>query len=615
MKVKIVRNSIIYTSLSLTPFFIGCQEHSSDYSEQSLEQSPNVIIIITDDQGYGDISAHGNPILKTPYLDKLHKQSIRLTDFHVAPMCTPTRAQLLTGLDAVRTGAVNVSSGRSLLRRDMKTMADYFSESGYATAIFGKWHLGDNYPFRPEDRGFQETLWFPSSHIGSVPDYWDNKYFDDVYIHNGERKHYDGYCADVFFEQSMKWMQTQAGSGNPFFTLIPTNTPHQPYYAHAHDIAEMEAVVNNSPFSSMDEAMKYNFIRFLAMIRNIDDNMGKLMDFLEDNSLSENTILIFLTDNGSTYGEHYFNAGMRGRKVQLWEGGHRVPFFIRWPQGIGFEQPRDIDGLTQVQDVLPTLLDLCGINPGKEQFDGISLSPVFQQQHAVPDDRVLFINYSRMPFFNDYPSPYGNSIVRKNGSAVLWKRWRLLHENELYNLDADPLQENNVIDAHPDIAAFLSEKLDAWWDEVKDQVNIPERVIIGSDKENPSLITACEWLDVFVDQQGQVERGVRKNSYWLLEVDQNGVYEFELRRWPRESHIALTGKSETGRALPIAAARISITTANDQIINARKIIKPDDEYVVFTHALRKGPTTLHTWFDDAEGEPLVGAYYVYVTRK
>ena len=184
---------------------------------------PNVILIMTDDQGYGELSCHGNPILKTPHMDELHAESIRLTDYHVAPMCTPTRGQLMTGLDAARNGAVNVSSGRALLRSDVPTMGDFFTSAGYRTGIFGKWHLGDNYPYRPEDRGFQETLWFPSSHIGAVPDFWGNDYFDDVYIRNGKRQPAQGYCTDVFFEEAMAWKRcgiTQTViNGCPPFTI------------------------------------------------------------------------------------------------------------------------------------------------------------------------------------------------------------------------------------------------------------------------------------------------------------------------------------------------------------------------------------------------------------
>ena len=168
-------------------------------------EKPNVVVLITDDQGYGDLSCHGNPVLKTPNLDKLHSQSVRLTDFHACPMCTPTRGQLLTGQDCLRNGAMNVSSGRTLLRRGIPTMADVFAAGGYRCGQFGKWHLGDNYPYRPHDRGFHESVFFPSSHIGSAPDFWDNDYFDDTYVHNGKREKYSGYCTDVFFGAAMKW--------------------------------------------------------------------------------------------------------------------------------------------------------------------------------------------------------------------------------------------------------------------------------------------------------------------------------------------------------------------------------------------------------------------------
>ena len=174
---------------------------------------PNVIIVMTDDQGYGDLSAHGNPILKTPNLDQLASQSIRLTDFHVAPMCTPTRGQLMSGRDALDNGAMNVSSGRAILRKTIPTMANFFAGAGYRTALFGKWHLGDNYPYRPQDRGFEETLTFPSSHMSSAPDYWNNDYFDDFYRHNGQLQQYPGYSTDVFFAEAMEWMRQRGALG------------------------------------------------------------------------------------------------------------------------------------------------------------------------------------------------------------------------------------------------------------------------------------------------------------------------------------------------------------------------------------------------------------------
>ncbi len=178
---------------------------------RSQTQPPNVVVVMTDDQGYPEVSVHGNPVVQTPNLDALHSQSLRLTDFHVAPMCAPTRGQLLTGMDAARNGAINVSSGRALLRPELPTMGNLFAEAGYATGVFGKWHLGANYPFRPEDRGFQKTVWFPSSHIGSVPDSWGNDYFDDTYVSDGKPKTFQGYCTDVFFDEALRFMKESAG--------------------------------------------------------------------------------------------------------------------------------------------------------------------------------------------------------------------------------------------------------------------------------------------------------------------------------------------------------------------------------------------------------------------
>ena len=243
---------------------------------------PNVIVVMTDDQGYGDFVFNGNPIALTPHLDKLAGESIRLTDFHVAPMCTHTRGQLLTGLDAFRNAAINVSSGRTLLKAGVKTMADVFKETGYHTGIFGKWHLGDNYPFRPEDRGFDETLWFPSSHINSVPDYWDNDYFEDTYIHNGERKKFKGYCTDIFFDEAIKWMTKSTKHKEPFFSYIALNSAHWPLFVPDHYREPIRKQMAKHPevVSHLNEDRKEALISFLAMGANIDDNVGKLNAFL-----------------------------------------------------------------------------------------------------------------------------------------------------------------------------------------------------------------------------------------------------------------------------------------------------------------------------------------------
>lgn len=582
---------------------------------------PNVVLIITDDQGYGDLGCHGNPVAQTVNMDILHDESIRLMDFHVAPMCTPTRGQLLTGLDAARNGAINVSSGRTLLRADLPTMADIFKANGYRTGLFGKWHLGDNYPYRPQDRGFEESLWFPSSHISSVPDYWENDYFDDVYSQNGKRDRQKGYCTEVFFEKAETWMQECIAASEPFLTFLPTNAPHAPLWVPAEDREFMEAAFAKGEhlLPHLTEELRERIIRFLAMIRNVDTQIGELRSFLKEQDVERNTILIFMTDNGSTFGETYYNAGMRGRKAQLWEGGHRVPFFIHWPNG-ELGDPRGIEGLTQVQDILPTLMEFCGLerSPGLK-LDGMSLAPILRGETQVPEKRTLVVNYSRMPNALDYPTPDSPSIMRREGAGVLWQRWRLLEGTELYDLENDPEQERDVAEQYPDIVSQLEEHLDTWWEEVEPIANQVQRIIIGNDEENPMTLSACEWMDVFVDQQKQVRVAARKNGYWHLEVERAGTYTFDLRRWPKESGLKLRekclplqvtdGTLEEGVALPIGQARMMI----DGKLHTQ-LVQEKDQGITFAVDLEQGPTRLHTWFDNDDNQPICGAYYVYVER-
>lgn len=577
---------------------------------------PNVVIVLTDDQGYGDLGCHGNPVACTPHLDALHGVSVRLTDFHVAPMCTPTRGQLLTGLDAARNGAVNVSGGRALLRADLPTLADHFRSVDYRTGLFGKWHLGDTWPYRPQDRGFEESLWFPSSHINSLPDYWENDYFDDVYLHNGLRERFQGYCTDVFFREAMTWMET--ATDQPFLAFLPTNAPHAPLWAPAEDREAMEQVfaTEGHRLPDLAPAERENILRFLAMIRNVDTNVGRLRAFLRDRGWDQNTIFIFLTDNGSTFGPLYFNAGMKGAKRSLWEGGHRVPCFWHWPEG-GFGVARDISGLTQVQDLLPTLADLCGVPIPSAPLDGISLEPVLRGRESAPPDRTLIVNYSRQAN-TDHPIPDSPAVVRREGAAVLWQRWRLLEGAALYDLESDPAQDDNVIARHPDVASRMTNALDKWWQGVTPFANAVQPLFIGSPEENPVLLTACEWRDVFLDQQRQLRFGEQKNSYWHLEVMRPGWYRFALRRWPQESGRKLCegcppsrvadGWLEEGVALPITRARL--------LLDGRwqtRPVSPEDTEAVFEIPLPAGPGILHTWFDDPRLQPLCGAYHVEVT--
>ncbi len=557
---------------------------------------PNVIVVMTDDQGYGDLACHGNPELKTPNLDRLHAESLRLTDFHVTPMCTPTRGQLLTGIDALRNGAMNVSSGRSMIRRGIPTMADLFASGGYRTGQFGKWHVGDVYPYRPQDRGFEASLFFPSSHIGSAADRWNNDYFDDVYQRDGKRRPFEGYCTDVFFDEAMRWIRARKEEGQPFLAYIPTNAPHSPHFVPDR---------YREPYRHLAP----NVASFFGMIANIDENMGRLDVLLRESGLRDETILVFLTDNGGTAGVPIFNAGMRGRKTELFEGGHRVPCFVRWPSG-GLRPPADVDGLACVQDLLPTLLELAGLEPPADSlFDGISLAPRLRGDSAATPDRTLVIQFSRV----DRPVPV------EGNAAVLWRRWRLINDEDLYDLESDPGQERDVAKDHPEVVDRLRTHYDRWWSRVAPELNDLSPIHVGSDAEDPVLLSACDWRDVFLDQQRQVRRGERKEGPWGVVVEREGEYEIALRRWPEEADLPIRsgapayqgedGTYPAGEALPIAGARLRVGEVDESML-----VGLDDRASTFRVRLPAGRAQLRGWFTDTEGSDVCGAYYVYVRR-
>jgi len=544
---------------------------------------PNVILVLTDDQGYGDLSCHGNPVLKTPNLDRLHGESVRLTDFHVAPMCTPTRGQLLSGLDALRNRARHVCGGLAMLRSDVPTMADVFRAGGYRTGVFGKWHLGDQYPYLPQYRGFEETLHHKSWGITSAADYWGNDYFDDTYWHNGRLQKYEGYCTDVWFREAARWMKACAAGNEPFFCYLPTNVPHTPLF-----VPEAYAEPYKKP--GLPAA-------FFGMIANLDENMGKLMAMLDETGLARNTVLIFMTDNGGTAGVKVFNAGMRGSKTQLYDGGHRVPCFVRWPAG-GLRNPGDVEELTTCQDLLPTLIDLCNLRaPQDARFDGVSLAGLLRGSQDRLTDRMAVVQYHMQ--------------IPKWNAAVMWRKWRLVKGEELYDIAADPGQQRSVADRHPDVVKAMRDHYERWWAEVEPIANEPCPVHIGSQEENPAALTCAEWYMTYADNFGHLQGG--KNSYWNILVERDGRYEFTLTRWPPEADAALdgpvTGPPGRGKALPIAKARLKIGPFDES-----RPVAPGDKSVTFTVSLEAGRTQLQTWFYDKDGKELCGAYYVRARR-
>jgi len=559
-----------------------------------LATPPNIILIVTDDQGYGDLCCHGNTMIHTPQLDRLHGESVRLTNFHVDPTCAPTRAALLTGRYSTRSGVWHTIMGRSLLHRDERTMADVLGDAGYRTGIFGKWHLGDNYPMRPQDRGFGESVVFSGGGIGQTPDHWGNDYYDDTYLHNGVPERYTGYCTDVFFAEAVKFIA--ADTSRPFFAYIATNVPHSPYI-----------VPERYRLPYAERGVPRPMDSFYGMIENMDENLGRLRAGLQALGVDNNTLLIFATDNGTAAGIvngaipsgtgapesnpsgwHGFNAGMRGIKASEYDGGHRVPCFWRWPAG-GIGGGREVVPLTAHFDVLPTLIDLCAITPPTgAEFDGCSLAPLLRGTAVKWPERTLFVHRQRA----EIPPKW-------TASAVMTDRWRYNNGGELYEIQRDPGQMTNVAAQHPAVVAELRSRYETWWNSLAPAMARYAFIVVGSEKADPVRLSCHDWhaedqKDIPWNQT-QIQVAPWANGYWMIEVARTGRFEVTLRQQPAEAEF------------PIQAARARVAVDDYE---ATAVVPAGVTSVTLPLSLRGGPARLQTWLmDDAAGKSR-GAFFV-----
>ena len=497
---------------------------------------PNVILIITDDQGYGDFGVAGNPVIRTPNMDVLAKKSGQMTNYYVQPVCAPTRSCLMTGRYNYRTRCIDTFVGRAMMETEEITLAELLKDSGYATGIFGKWHLGDSYPLRPQEQGFEEVLVHRGGGIGqpSDPPGGEGKYTDPILFHNGQQVQEKGYCTDIYFNRALEWIEKTHKKNRNFFAYIPTNAPHSPF----HDVPEglyqeyKNVNLNNDQFPQkvghklVKKQDTDRLARIYAMITNIDENIGKLFEKLEKIGVLENTLLVFMVDNGPN-GRRYV-AGYKGMKATVYEGGTHSPLYMYWPKHI--KAGTSSDRVVAHIDILPTVLEACNLpKPQNVKLDGRSFLPLLTTGITTWQDRYIVIQSHR-----------GNEPVLYHNFSIRNQKWKLVHasgfntENfagepnfELFNMENDPYETTNLAQERPDKLNELKAAYEEWFKDVshtRPDNYAPPRIYIGTPYENPVTLTRQDWRHA----KGRPWAD-NSNGFWMLYAANDGIYDFKVR--------------------------------------------------------------------------------------
>ena len=414
----------------------------------SRTERPNVLLFITDDQGWGGLSSHGNTMLETPVLDTLAEEGARFDRYFVSPVCAPTRASLLTGRYHPRTGIIGIRPGLDTIRSEEVTIAEALKPAGYATGCFGKWHNGTHYPYTPPGRGFDEFLGFCAGH-------WSN-YFDTKLEHNGRMAQTQGYITDVLADAAIGFIRQH--HDEPFFCFVPFNAPHVPSQVPDRYFDKYKA-------KGLDDWTACSY----GMTENVDDNVGRILETLKELQIADDTVVIFTTDHGPD--NDRYNGGMRGRKKSFHEGGVRVPLLIRWPARI--RPGTKLNQLAAEIDLLPTIVDLCGIDkPQTLPLDGLSLAPLLTGRNMDWPDRMIFTYTSRC------------GIDKMTPCAVRTDRYRLVNPGsgyELYDMIADPTETTDIAGAQVETTMELATAYEVWFSEVTKNLSGRMPIPVGYD--------------------------------------------------------------------------------------------------------------------------------------
>ena len=619
----------------------------------AISDRPNVLLIMPDDLSYSDYSYFkrhdGVTSPRTPNVDQLAASSLRLTDFHVAPTCSPSRAQLLTGRYANSCGVWHTIHGRSFLRANEVTMATVFGLNKYHTALFGKWHLGENYPLRPKDRGFEYTVMIHGGGIDQQPDLWGNRNTAPSVVYEDERPVYLddrnaalpgpapgwqlqsgiplSFVTNYFTSRSIEFMERTSARHEPFFVYLPYNVAHEP---------------DDTPADAREGIDAHS-----ATIENLDKNIGRILRWLDSSGQAENTLLIMiLGDNGMS------NFMFRGEKGSEYEAGHRVPCLVRWPKhgfGGSIASSRDIPNLTSEIDWLPTLMSLLELRDVPDRsadtdIHGISLVPLLEPTSTSAGgafkDRVLIVDNQRL----DYLRKFKQACVMKDESSTdgrISHKWRLIRNSsdkpwELYDVEGDRWEAQNLLltataRRTSNLVRDLQASYESWWSRVSAKADDYVSPVAGTSSDPEICLLAHDWhTDAEVPRnQTKIAAGMRTNGFNAVTFFKAGEYVFDLRRWPREIEGETTIASGLrtpirvfasnaltyGRPLAVRSARIRIWCDHTTYVDARQNVDPREVNSVFKVILPAGPAFIQTWFYDASGSELCGAYYDYVSLK
>ena len=524
---------------------------------------PNVLIIMTDDQGYSDVGFNGNPVLQTPRLDALAESGVVFDPFYAQPVCSPTRAALMTGRHALRVGVMDTQNGNAILPPDEVTIAEALQDGGYTTGLFGKWHLGDNAPSRPQDQGFERVL----THVGGMIGMPYNppqgrSYFDPILIDDGADRAFEGYAPDIFTDATITFIDGAVRSSDqPFFAFLSFNTPHHPL-----------TVADSFAGRYRELGLSEETARYYGMITNIDHNIGRVIDRLDALDVLDDTLIIFVGDNGTSSlhrQDDLWETGLRGRKTYVYENGIRVPMIVRMPRAQAAQGARTQPGV--IEDIMPTILAVTGVDTGAA-LDGVSLVDAIASPESEPPARDLFFQFHR----GFEPTPYRNIAVRRGDYKLVQPTGRGVEpfspetaRFELYDLDADPFETTDIAGENPELVAELIAAYDAWLADVRSGGFEQQVTWIGDASQNPVTLSRQDWIG------GGLFDG--DNGYYELVVRSAGRYRMTFR-WS-----ALLGDTHD----------VTIQLGDETI--RRQILRSEMEARIEEIELDEGPLRLQAW--------------------